>query len=248
MKTVFVTVGSGLVARNIVTSGVLKKLIEQTGCRVVALVQDVGRAKIPENILHDLESSHMCIEIVSNYRTTPLENLFQKVVTYLPFTSSTKISLMYHATEKKRLSLVGYWLYWIFYTPLSKITSLKHALRVIDSRLFKTDQYDSIFEKYKPDLVFATSLIYAKFDLPILREAKRRNIKTVAMTKSWDNLDKTFFRIQPDIFLVQGEPMRDAVVRCQAFPAEIVRIVGFPQFDMYRDTSLIESKESYAWI
>ena len=109
---------------------------------------------------------------------------------------------------------------------------------------FYNSQYAKYFDKYKPDLVFSTSIIN-HFDTDILKEAKRRNIKTVALPRSWDNLAKVLFRVEPDLFLVQNEVMKRHAEKYQAIPSRKIKVVGFPQFDMYHDKSIILSKEDY---
>ena len=46
---------------------------------------------------------------------------------------------------------------------------------------------DLLYDKYSPDLVFSTIVINDAFDVPILREAKKRNIRTVGAIRSWDS-------------------------------------------------------------
>lgn len=244
-RTIFVTIGGGLMARNISTSGVLDRLIKTYHCKIVVFMENVRNLKPPDDILHGVGGEDLEVIIVPRHVFSFVEKVFFNLVIDLPFTISTKIKLRFHPQKEKRKTGMTYFLYWIVYTPLSKSRTLKKVLRKVDALVFRSNTFEDYFERYKPRAIFATSIISTGIDTQLLKEAQRRGIKTIAMTKSWDNLDKAFFRVEPDIFLVQGEAMREPVAKYQAIPVEKIKAVGFPQFDMYNDSSLLISKEDY---
>jgi CDP-glycerol glycerophosphotransferase (TagB/SpsB family) len=101
------------------------------------------------------------------------------------------------------------------------------------------------FEKYKPDLVFAPNMIGDQ-DMRMLKEAKKRGVKTIGMMKSWDNItSKAFVSVHPDWFLAQNEVMRNDLVRYVQYPANRITVTGFSRFDSYADHSLIVPRKEF---
>lgn len=243
-KVIFITVTRGIIARNILRTKFFQLLRERNDVRIVVLIPVISGARIPEYLFKEIEGANVKIEVVPNKRIRGFERLFNGFLTKLAFTESTAIALQFHIMKSRRKSALMVSLYKVLYGKLSRITWFKRLMRFVYCTIFRKEYYDYYFETYRPDVVFSTS-IASQFDVQLIKEAKRRGIKTVSMPKSWDNLHKLFFRIVPDLFLVQNQLMEEAVVELQAISKEKIRVVGFPQFDMYRDTSIISSRESY---
>lgn len=99
-------------------------------------------------------------------------------------------------------------------------------------KIFNERPYACLFEKYSPELLFATSIAFFP-DAELIAEARRRGVQTVGMVPNWDHLNKYFLPLQTDWLLVQNEPMLKEAVELQAYPESKITIVGFPQFDFY---------------
>ena len=112
---------------------------------------------------------------------------------------------------------------------------LRRLFRAADLRLTTSSVYDDYFDKYRPEAVFASDVLGLNAnDSILLREAKRRGIKTVAMVRSWDNLtSKGVVRVQPDVLLVQTKRMADEAERLADMASSAIRTVGVPSFDHY---------------
>ncbi|MBN1304035.1 MAG: hypothetical protein JXA13_06335 [Anaerolineales bacterium] len=98
-----------------------------------------------------------------------------------------------------------------------------------------TNDFDTLFEHIKPDLVFNTSHIHApRGELPA-RVAHAMGIPTAAFVFSWDNLSSRG-RILPkyDHFLVWHTQMREQLLRLYpGVQSNQVHITGTPQFDYH---------------
>ena len=68
----------------------------------------------------------------------------------------------------------------------------------------------------------------------ILREARRRGVKSVALINSWDKLtSRSMIRLLPDLMIVHNEIMkRDAMTHAD-MPEERIRVVGIPHYDVF---------------
>ncbi len=245
MKTIFVIISKGLLVRNILRTSLLRRLSADKNNQIIIIFPESTRGVgIPDYIRSEFETGNVKIELAKHKVLRRWERLFNMFIFKLVFSKSTRLYLQYHINEKKRTGKISYFLQWLVFSPLSKIKWLKKMIRKIDLLVFGDDNYKDIFDKYNPDLVFSTSII-THFDIEFLKEAKRRNIKTISMPRSWDNLDKFLFRVEPDFLLVQNPVMKREAVRFQALQENTVEVVGFPQFDLYRDPTIFLSKEEY---
>lgn len=103
-----------------------------------------------------------------------------------------------------------------------------------------------IFDAHQPDLVFSTVAVNADMDVPVLREARRRGIKTVGMVRGWDNFTTHgFLRVVPDRLLLQNKFLKEAGVRYQALDPAYLEVVGFPQNDWYFHKDLLEPRNVF---
>jgi len=95
------------------------------------------------------------------------------------------------------------------------------------------NRYAAYFEKYQPDLVFATD-IFNEHDVQVMRGARARRIKIVAMVRSWDNITSHGLnRIIPDKLIVNTPKVKEEAIRYNDIPAENIFISGIPHYDKY---------------
>ena len=115
---------------------------------------------------------------------------------------------------------------------LKLLTQLENYLSLA---LKPTEDFDELFARLKPDLVFNTSHIHAaRGDLPA-RVAHAMGIPTAAFVFSWDNLT-TRPRILPpyDYYLVWHQQMQEQLLALyDDVSANQVFITGTPQFDFH---------------
>jgi CDP-glycerol glycerophosphotransferase (TagB/SpsB family) len=108
------------------------------------------------------------------------------------------------------------------------------------------DRYaHELFEKYKPDLLFAPNM-FSPMDFRLMRYARKRGIASVATAKSWDVLTtKAFTRVKADKLLVFNEINKEEAIRLGDYKATQVEITGFPQFDIYTRSEWHEGREAF---
>ncbi len=104
----------------------------------------------------------------------------------------------------------------------------------------------ALFDRYRPDLVYAPTMISP--DMAILKEAKKRGIKTAGMVLSWDNLySKTMLRVHPDLLLAHTASIKRQAETLGDYPAERIRVVGIPQYDrVFRKQGLMPREQFIA--
>jgi hypothetical protein len=240
-KTIFIPIARGFIVRNILRSGVLAHL-KDAGYRIVIFFIHKGM-KVPQYLRDEFEDDSVIIECVP-----PID-----MRGYSRFSRATKM-LVYSDSSwehsqmgnQRNLNRSFYWKYiergasWV----LSRFSVLKRIARYIEKKVFYRKTYAPYFDAYKPDVVFSTSVI-STLDIDMMKEARKRGIKTIAMPKGWDNITKNFYRFLPDRLIVQNEPMKEGAVRVQGVPREMITVRGFPQFDWYAKTDIILPRERF---
>ena len=145
--------------------------------------------------------------------------------------------------EKKHI----YWLKHLIFLIISKIKIFKYLARWIEQNIFVEKNYDYLFQKYKPDLIFCSS-IYATIDVVFIKAARRFKVLSISMPKSWDTIGRLFFRAPTDKIILNNELMKKWVIEEQLIAENNIYIYGFPQFDVYSQKKQFLTKEQFCAI
>lgn len=246
-KTIFIIITRGFLIRNILRSGVLKYL-KQSGCKIVILFQTLKGKEIPEYLKDEFEDENVVFEKISSLSS---HNFFDRVYRFfvkwtslLVYSDSTWSYIRAgNVTNRKRMFFWKYIERFVF-SILTKLHFLKYIVRVIEKNVFKSNFYASYFDKYKPDLVFSTSII-GGIDIAFMKEASERGVKTVGMTKGWDHASRVLYRFIPDKIVIQNFVMKEYLIKHQKINASKIEVCGFPQFDWYNKKELLLSREEF---
>jgi hypothetical protein len=122
-----------------------------------------------------------------------------------------------------------------FLTRLFAPSMARKATRydLID-RLISHPAAEQLFDKYNPALVVVSSpgLIFA--EIPLLRTAVRRGVRSVAIDASWDNFtNKLIPTRRVDRLIVWNQVMKDQAVSIHGYRPDDVLVSGPPQWDRY---------------
>jgi len=101
-------------------------------------------------------------------------------------------------------------------------------------RLVSDPHADGVIARHRPTLVAVSTpgLIFA--EIPVLRAARRRQVPTMAVDLSWDNLTNKLFPIRRvDRLVVWNATMRREAHELHGYELEEIDIAGPPQFDGY---------------
>lgn len=240
IKTIFIVITQGVPARNILRTDIFKILQRQKGLKIVIFLP----GHVPDYWKKEFDYPNVFFEQIEN----KVYGLFRRKVldpmlTSLLHTESAYINLKFGT--RKRVASPGYLLFWFFWSRLfGGSRFMKRLFRWLEIKIYPDRENSHFFDKYNPDLVFTTSVL-AKTEIPMLKEARRRRVKTISMPKSWDTFDKKLFRIKSDKMLVYNEDLKKMAVKGQDFEEEKVSVVGFPQFDIYTDKSILKPREKF---
>lgn len=226
-KTIFIVISEGLPARNIKQTGVLRGLIDG-GLRIVVFLPN----KPTEEYLKDFPE--VIFEIIPPVKHSIFRNrIFDQLLISCLKSDTIAVRLAY-GKRKGKASLKGRLNWYLWSNVFGRYNTVKRLMRWIELNLYPERQTSNYFYKYNPDMVFSTS-IQSKLEIPFLKEAKRRCVKTVLLPKSWDNYDMSLFRVLPDKIIVQNDDFKKLLAIAQDFDESNITTVGFTQFDVYHD-------------
>lgn len=236
-KTIFITVYDGAIARNHLRTDVLPLLNREA--RIVIFCP---RRKV-DYYKKTFASDSVFVEASPPATNPYFENIFWALSYHSIPTRTIKICTIHNFwSEGKKRKL--YYGIKRFLNYVGHIRLWRRFLRKI-YHVVPDHSFDPFFEKYQPDLVFAPNMVSHE-DMRMLKGAKKRGIKTVGMMKSWDNLTtKAFVAVHPEKFLTQNEIIKNDLIQLVDYPAEQITVVGFPQFDRYRNRSQLLPRDEF---
>lgn len=241
-KTIFVAISTGMEVKNLLLGDFYKLFKEREDLRLVAFVPPEKLEKYKKEFEHERCIVEPMIDLKSSAHPTK------------KFFNIVKLASIPTRTIRSRQEFVylnggsfwGFWgrgIVWL----LGHTRVFRGLLRAVEYNVFRDDKvWYPYFDRYRPDAVFGAALKYEE-PMVLLKAAKRRGIASVGMAASWDNFSsKVFLSVHPDILLVQNQSMVGEVKKWCDYPTEKVKVVGFPQFDRYRDPSWIMTKAEVA--
>lgn len=243
MKNIFIVIPEALLIRNILRSGTLS-LLKKQGHKIIIFVLC---KELPDYIVKEFTDHNVEVVAIKPqiHKVGKIHKRFILFTHFLINNNTTHIYFRYsrHYIKKSRLAI---FLYLAALNIFSRLPFLKTLVRWLEKIFFpeKRKEISDYFDEYKPDLVFSTS-ITAKIDNIFIKEAKRRKVTVLSMTKSWDNATKMYYRTVPDYFIVQNDIIKDSLAGLQNFPKDKIFVTGFPQFDWYTRKEIFKTKEEH---
>jgi hypothetical protein len=93
---------------------------------------------------------------------------------------------------------------------------------------------DAMFDRYRPALLVTSSpgLIFS--EVPLLRTAVRRRVRSMAIDPSWDNFTNKLLPVRRvSRLVVWNELMKQQAIDLHGYQPDEIRIAGTPQWDAY---------------
>jgi hypothetical protein len=110
---------------------------------------------------------------------------------------------------------------------------------------FSPELYTDLFEKYKPDLVVASTPGW-RLDRYLLRQAVRRGVKTAAVVVGWDNPSSySIPGAEVDWITCWSQIQKDELVNGSDWDARKVNINGIPSYDGYFRRQWVIRRDDY---
>jgi CDP-Glycerol:Poly(glycerophosphate) glycerophosphotransferase len=121
----------------------------------------------------------------------------------------------------------------------------RSLVRMQSGLIPRPNLYADLFDKYKPELVIASTAGW-RLDRYLLREAALRHIPTMAAIVGWDNPSSYSIRGAPvDWATCWSELQKEELVLGSDWAPERVNVGGIPSYDGYFRKEWLLSKEEY---
>lgn len=251
-KTIFILINRSFITRNILRSGTLE-LLKKAGHKIIVFFE---AHEIPEYIRREFEDEQVTLHAFKIKKRSRIHRYFNRLKRYLIVTRNIRLNIRYYTKHETRLSSgiisrtkkspIKIYIELGIAHILSRLTPFKHMFRWVERVLFPQHDYriKNFFTILKPNLVFSTSM-GGTFEYPFLKEARRREVKTISMTKSWDSITNEFAPMIPDYFVAQNEITKRYAIKLQHIPENKIFVMGIPQFDWYRKENVILTREQH---
>jgi len=235
-KTIFITIYDGDTEKNVLRSGTFD-LLKQSGHRFVLLICSPVRF---DYYKQTFEGEQVSVELLPN-----AANALERLWYFIGWNSLPTRAVVL----RRHMWLAKGWPRWRFalgtvFGFLGRFRVWRAFLRFVYA-ISPDSHARALFETYQPDLLFSPNM-FSPDDCRLLRQAKRRGVKTIVTAKSWDVLTtKAFTRVKADRLLVFNEFNRQEAIELGDYdPAKIV-VTGFPQFDIYSRDDIFMSRDEF---
>jgi hypothetical protein len=239
MKTIFINIPANLEIRNYLRGDFFDLAQHQKDVRFVVFVEE----KQTEGVRAEFQKDNFIIEPLPDSASfLPRWILWWQLIVFASIPTKTIRTRQRYAYLRGG-SLINYafkrGINW-----LAHFRIWKALINIIEYYIIRDDRaWDQMFKTYKPDLVFATSLTL-RDDTALLKAAQRKGVKTLGMTRSWDNLtSKLFLSIFPDVLLVQCPNLAQEATEIYGYPSHRIHVTGFQQWSHYKDEAWYITKE-----
>ncbi len=239
MKTIFIILDSGTAIRNILRTNVFNVLKDQQDLRIV-----IFSPIVDNDFKKEFSAENVFIEHVPKWKLNLIVKSLRSLKKDL-WADRANLFTFKQKREKKEGRFLRRFVLRLLMDKASNKDSKSYIRFLEKLELFFTPALaDHFFEKYKPDLIFYTT-IYSK-DLSIEIAAQKRGIKTLCFIQSWDNpTSKGPFPVKPDRVVVWNKILKDEVVSYHDFTEDTAFISGIPQFDIYADKANFLPKNEF---
>ena len=238
MKTIFISILSGVEAKDILRTDVVHRLL-RAGHRVVLFFKSKERIDFYKK---EFEHPNLIFESVSHFSLSRGDKLFEFLKKYL--TRTTTIFLHKKAVfvaEKNYLTysasiILSFVLGW---------GCVRKVARFLDEKLVVNNSFRGFFDRYNPALVFLANL-FDPMEIAIVRESKKRNIRTIGFINSWDKItSKGHVRILPHRLIVTNEIVKDEAQYYLGETEENILVSGVPYYDHYVGKPVLSRDEFF---
>jgi hypothetical protein len=250
-KRVFISADHGLAIVYFLQSDVVKTLLEG-GAEVVLLTDD----SLKEKITQRFGRPGLTIE---GLRLKEARRYLQQEQT----TQQWWLDFFRRAGPSRRMNLetVNNYVNWVEFEappkrkalfPLVKATlgvlrrSKTARRKLVDlQKRFTPHLYDDLFERYRPDLVVASTAGW-RLDRYLLRDAAARGLTTGAIVLGWDNPSSHALPgAKIDYISCWSEAQKQELVKGSDWDPERIHIGGIPSYDGYFEKRWLMPREDY---
>lgn len=240
MKVIFITVSESSVANNLLRGDFFRLLRSVSGLRIVLLAPPAAASVY----VREFAGKNVTVEAIAPMRLIFRERANNFLARNVLRTRMVHLLQARQFLDDRKRS--PYALKRILATFFGRSRIFQSIVRLHERTLPNSASVRALFDRYSPDFLFASIANCIEMDVPLLREAKRRGIKTFGMMRGWDAFPAHgFLRVIPDMLLLQNEYMRATGRKYQFIPEDRMRVIGTPSFDWHFRKDFLKSREEF---
>lgn len=245
-RTVAIAVEQGFAARFFLRTDILDTLLA-AGARVVVLTPNHDEAYLREEldervVVEPLRARREVVQrsrpwwLVHNLRTFALAHPRRSPAFLDYYQGFREQGARDHPVVARAIHLA--------LRPLWRSRPLRRALAALEARLFTPRLHGDVLDRWRPDLLVASSPGWFLPDALVLREARARRLRTAAVVLAWDNpTNKGYRGADPDRAVVWSQRMADQLALHHDYPPERIEVGGVPHFDPYLRADGLPSRQ-----
>jgi len=230
-RTLFIVLDSGTAIRNIVRTEVMRRLKAVEGLRIVLFSPVTDEA-----FRNEVAAPNVLVEPRPTWNGNVLVRSLRSLRKDIWAEKANLFTFKSKRGKKEGRILRRLMLDWLVEGRDSeRVSRTLDRLHALETR-FTPLQAGALFEQYKPDLVFYTTIYSPNQCVEV--GAVQRGIPTVAFVQSWDNpTSKGPFPTRADHVVVWNHILKEELLKYHRFQPGQVHVSGAPQFDLYTDFS-----------
>ena len=232
MSVVFVSIPNGGSAGSVLRTGLIGRLLDVDASSEVVLLSPL--VKDPA-FVREFEHRRVRFEDLPPHRPAGLEArlmaLLQSAYIGSGVTESVRIRRG-EAAANRTIRWIG--AKRLLASVLMPPVVRKETRYGLVDRLVSHPHAEALFDKYRPALLVASSpgLIFS--EVPLLRTAVRRHVRSMAVDPSWDNFTNKLLPVRRvNRLIVWNDLMKQQAVELHGYQPDEVRVAGAPQWDVY---------------
>lgn len=232
MKTIFIPIFQGAEARSILRTDIFSVLQKKNEVRIILLVLDEYKR---DYFQKEFFGENIIYEVVKKKLSPKLDFIFifLKDNVINTWTRRNKLRMDYKSNSGAKGIII--YIFKLFLHYFLGNYFFRKMIRWLDFKLVKDYNFNALFEKYNPELVFLAH-IFGNEECSILRQAKKRGLKSIGFINSWDKTtSRGMVRILPDELIVHNDIIKKEVIRHMDIEERNVFVSGIPQYDVYFD-------------
>mgnify|MGYP003393567132 CR=1 FL=1 len=237
MKTIFITINNSFQARDLLRSDFFILFRKNRDWRIVLLVP----LEKFDHYLRMYGGGNVIVEICPTIKDKL--NKFETLSYLLGHKSiaTNTIKILHDRLKRRPLIYLVSSICWY----LGHYRPWREFIRWLFARATNGRHFSDLFDKYKPDLVYAVNLL--NFDeFRLLTEARKRGVKTCALILSWDNLNsKLFIYAKAYSYVVPGKLVKQELIQLGDISSNCIEVVGLAKYDGYFQQTGVIGREEF---
>jgi hypothetical protein len=226
-KTIFITIFQAVEAKNILRTPILETLLQDPEVRLVLLTDSEDKVNYHRK---EFNSDRITYEVIPRIYPRGVDKFFAGLKFNLLRTATTDLRRRMALQESSKHFAYHASAVWnrIIARPL-----IRKLARFLDAALVRNSTYAPYFAKHRPNLVLMAHL-FDDQEIHLLREAKRRKVKTVGFINSWDKVTaRCMLRLLPEKFVVFNDIVKQELMEHDEVRERDIFAAGLPHYDAY---------------